>query len=138
MVRSFSAPHILLTFIVAEFIISDLALSAYAVPSFTLSSLSQLSHVLDNHSPSIIITEASFLPHVLEPIYDSKENEHHTIVVVGDIASAKMPRVDNVKILKWADVEAQGAAADKPTLPTPGKRSVTTLTTLPLIWNRSQ
>ena len=104
-----------------EFLIADLALASCSVPSFTLSSLSLLSHVLDNHPPSMVITEATFLPQLLEHIYDSNESEHHTIVVVGDLASAKLPRVDNVKILKWDEVEATGASTDKPALPTPGK-----------------
>ena len=101
--------------------IADLTLATHSVPSFTLSSLSLLSHVLENHPPSIIITQADFLRHLLELIYDSNESEHHTIVAVGDITSANLPRVDNVKILKWDDVEAQGASADKPALPVPGE-----------------
>ena len=104
-----------------EFVIADLALATYSVPSFTLASLAILSHVLEKHPPSVIVTEASFLPHLLELIYDSNESEHHTIVVVGDMATAKLPRVQNVKILKWDDVETQGATADKLALPTPGE-----------------
>ncbi|RPD65968.1 acetyl-CoA synthetase-like protein [Lentinus tigrinus ALCF2SS1-7] len=109
-----------------EFIISDLALASHLIPSFTLSSLSLLSPVLESHPPSLIITEAAFLPHLLELIYDSNESEHHTIVVVGDVAMANLPQVQN-KILHWDDIERQGAALDKSVLPAPEPSDVFTV-----------
>lgn len=83
--------------------------------------MSLLSPVLEAHPPSLIITEAAFLPHLLELIYDSNESEHHTIVVVGDVATANLPQVQNVKILHWDEIEHQGASLDKPALPVPGE-----------------
>ncbi|KAH9854063.1 acetyl-CoA synthetase-like protein [Lenzites betulinus] len=100
-----------------EFLIADLALASHSIPSFTLSSLSLLSPVLDRHPPSAIITQAEFLPHLLELVYDSNEGSHHTIIVVGDIDSVALPRSTNVKIVHWDDIERGGAAADKPALP---------------------
>ncbi|KAI0747958.1 acetyl-CoA synthetase-like protein [Daedaleopsis nitida] len=110
-----------------ELLVSDLALASYSVPTFTLSSLSLLSSVLESHPPSVIITEASFLNHLLELIYDSNESEHHTIVLVGDVADGKFPRLNNIKIFNWADLERQGAAIDKPVLPTPDINDVFTI-----------
>ena len=103
-----------------EFLIADLALSALSVPTFTVASASVLSPVLESHPPSVIITDAEFLPHLLELIYDAHESEHHTIVVVGDADGAKLPKLNNVKILNWDAIEAEGAAATKSPLPLPG------------------
>ncbi|KAH9901222.1 acetyl-CoA synthetase-like protein [Cubamyces lactineus] len=110
-----------------EFIIADLALASHSIPSFTLSSLRLLSQVLESHPPSAIITQADFLQPLLEHIYDSKESGHHTIVVVGDIDSLKLPRLDNVKIVKWEDLEHQGASVEKPTIPIPDPNDVFTV-----------
>ena len=53
--------------------ISDLALASHSIPSFTLTSKALLSPFLDSHPPSAIITDAEFLPHLLELIYDIHE-----------------------------------------------------------------
>ncbi|KAH9946257.1 acetyl-CoA synthetase-like protein [Epithele typhae] len=110
-----------------EFVISDLALASHSIPSFTLSDLSILNHVLEAHPPSLIITEAHFVRHLLEIIYDSNESEHHSIIVVGDLSNAKLPRIDNIKLLKWEDVEVQGASVEKPALPSPDPNDVYTV-----------
>ncbi|KAI0336359.1 acetyl-CoA synthetase-like protein [Cubamyces sp. BRFM 1775] len=110
-----------------EFVIADLALASHSIPSFTLSSLSLLSLVLESHPPSAIITQADFLRQLLEHIYDSHESNHHTIVVVGDIDSLKLPRLNNVKIVRWEDIEHHGASVDKPTLPVPDPNDVFTV-----------
>ncbi|TBU47951.1 acetyl-CoA synthetase-like protein [Dichomitus squalens] len=107
-----------------EFIIADLALSALSVPTFTVASASVLSPVLERHPPSVIITDAEVLPHLLELIFDAHESEHHTIVVVGDISGAKLPKLNNVKILRWDDIETEGAAATKSPLPVPDPNDV--------------
>ncbi|KAI0797832.1 acetyl-CoA synthetase-like protein [Abortiporus biennis] len=91
-----------------EFLISDLALASYGIPSLTLSSLSVLSPVLDEHPPSVIITHSGFLPTLLELIHESSEGENHTIIVVGDF---QKPRgITSAKILKWFDIEKEGSA----------------------------
>jgi long-chain acyl-CoA synthetase len=101
-----------------EFLLTDLALAAHGIPSFTLSSLSLLSEVLESHPPSAIVTHASFLPQLLELIYDSAEGEHHTVIVVGD-ASAPTG-MQHVQLLSWATLERDGASAELVTSPRPG------------------
>lgn len=109
-----------------EFLISDLALASYSVPSFTLSSLSLLGSVLEKHPPSVIITQAEFLTQVLELIYDSNESEHHTVVIVGDISGFKLPG-SKVRILHWDDIEREGASIAKTALPVPDPNDVVTV-----------
>ncbi|KII89018.1 hypothetical protein PLICRDRAFT_29438 [Plicaturopsis crispa FD-325 SS-3] len=92
-----------------EFVISDLALAANHIPSFTISSPALLSPVLDSHPPSAIITHAQFLPQVLELIYDSNESAHHTVIVVGEPDAKHVGKMGGaVKVLKWADIESTG------------------------------
>jgi long-chain acyl-CoA synthetase len=67
-----------------EFLITELALASHSIPSFTLSSPSLLSPVLESHPPSAIIVDGSILPHTLELIYELNEHEHHYVVVVGE------------------------------------------------------
>ncbi|KAL1947959.1 hypothetical protein VTO73DRAFT_13683 [Trametes versicolor] len=110
-----------------EFIVADLALASLSIPSLTLSSLALLSPVFENHAPSVIISQAEFLPQLLELVYEANESSQHTIVVVGDISNAKLPRSNNVKIVKWEDVEREGASADKPALSVPNPEEVFTV-----------
>jgi long-chain acyl-CoA synthetase len=90
-----------------EFMLADLALAAHGIPSFTLSSLSLLSEVLELHPPSAIITHGTFLPQLLELIYDSAEGEHHKVIVLGDTTSAS--RVENAMLFQWNEVERTGS-----------------------------
>ncbi|KAI9064259.1 acetyl-CoA synthetase-like protein [Trametes sanguinea] len=110
-----------------EFLLADLALASHSIPSFTLTSLGLLSFVLENHPPSAIVTQADFLPQLLEHVYDTNETNNHTIVVVGDIDSLKLPRLHNVRIVKWDDLEREGASVDKPVLPVPDPNEVFTV-----------
>ncbi|KAI0781105.1 acetyl-CoA synthetase-like protein [Trametes elegans] len=107
-----------------EFIIADLALASQSIPSYTLSSLSVLSPVLDSHPPSVIVTQADFLNHLLELIYDLDEDRQYTVVVVGSFEGVKLPRQSNVRLLKWDDVEREGAHAEKLPLPIPNPNQV--------------
>ncbi|KAJ8521003.1 hypothetical protein ONZ45_g2237 [Pleurotus djamor] len=110
-----------------EFLISDLALASYSIPSLTLSSLNLLSPVLDAHPLSAIITHAEFLPHILELLYDADEQQQHTIVVVGEPSSQALAGVSSkVKILVWSDVEREGTRADKAFAPQPKPEDVFT------------
>ncbi|KAF7970736.1 hypothetical protein HWV62_23128 [Athelia sp. TMB] len=96
-----------------EFLISDLALAAHSIPSFTLTAPALLSPVLETHPPTAIITAGAFLPHVLELIYDSRESEHHTVVVVGPYdANIAAKAGASIRVLRWADVEAEGARGE--------------------------
>ncbi|KAI8998795.1 acetyl-CoA synthetase-like protein [Trametes punicea] len=110
-----------------EFVLADLALASQSIPSFTLSSLSLLSSVLETHPPSAIITQADFLLQLLEHIFDLNESSHHTIVVVGEIENLKLPSLNNVRIIRWDDVEHEGASAEKSPLPVPNPNDVFTV-----------
>ncbi|KAH7916000.1 hypothetical protein BJ138DRAFT_763261 [Hygrophoropsis aurantiaca] len=92
-----------------EFLIADLAISTSSFISITLTSPKLLTRVLEDHPPSAIITDASFLPHVLELVYDARDS-HHKIIVVGQQAGNMHPKsAAAAEIIGWADVEAQGA-----------------------------
>jgi len=109
-----------------EFLISDLALASHSIASFTLASLSLLASVLESHPPSAIITEAKFVPHLLELIHDSNEGGHHKIIVVGsDQLSAKL--LGAVQLYKWNDIESQGAKAAPVELSSPAPQDAFTV-----------
>ena len=99
--------------LLSEFLIADLALASNAIPSFTLTSMSLLSSVLENHPPSAIITEAEFLPHLLELIYDSHEGSHHTVVVVGKPTAKYAQGVNQIRVIEFTELERQGAQLDQ-------------------------
>lgn len=109
-----------------EFIISDLALAAHSIPSFTLTSADLLSPVLETHPPSVIITEAALLPQLLELIYDAGESgRDHTIVVVGEPSTQAMATVSSkIKVLKFPDVEREGVRVEKILSPAPSKELI--------------
>jgi len=94
-----------------DFVVTDLALASQSIPTFTISRLSLLSTVLENHPPSAIVTNAEFLPHILELIYDSNEHNHHTVVVVGDLDADKdyTKIAKHVNLIRFNDVEKIGA-----------------------------
>ncbi|EKM55644.1 uncharacterized protein PHACADRAFT_161674 [Phanerochaete carnosa HHB-10118-sp] len=96
-----------------EFLLSDLALASQSIPSFTLTSISLLSPVLDSHPPSAIITEAEFLPHLLELIYDTNEGSHHTIIVIGEPDVKRAQGLNQVRVLKFSELERQGALLEQ-------------------------
>ncbi|TCD65411.1 hypothetical protein EIP91_002710 [Steccherinum ochraceum] len=114
-----------------EFLITDLALASHSIPSFTLATLQVLSPVLESHPPSAIVVQADFLPQLLELIHDSNEGTHHTVIVVGEVDVKKYTRgFGAFKLLKWDDVERQGAKeAVEPR--TPGPLDVFTVSFFP-------
>jgi hypothetical protein len=99
--------------VLSEFLVADLSLAAHAISSFTLSSPSLLSAVLENHPPSAIITTLEFLPHVLALIYNSAEHGHHTVIVTGGADLEGTTEAKNVNILRFTDIETAGANGDK-------------------------
>jgi len=107
-----------------EFVITDLALASASIPSLVLTSLSLLSPVLDTHPPAAIVTHADLLPHLLELIYDSLESDHHTIIVVGEFESNIAESLHQIKLLRWDDVEREGARGDKVTFQDPRPEDV--------------
>ena len=102
-----------------EFLITDLALASHSIPSFTLSSLSVLAPVLDEHPPSAIVVQAEFLPQLLEQIHDWNEGAHHTIIVVGNANLDK--KLGSMKFLRWEDIERQGAQVEQVVPAAPSK-----------------
>lgn len=97
-----------------EFLISDLALSEQSIASLTISSPKLLTQVLEKHPPNAIITDATFLPHVLEIIYDAHEH-HHKVIVVGESDSNIKPKaLKEVEIHSWNDVESNGKVPQAP------------------------
>lgn len=74
-----------------------------------MTSRSLLSTVLDNHPPSAIITEAGFLPHLLELIYDTNEESHHPVIVVREPDIKFAQKLGKVRIIKFSDLEHEGA-----------------------------
>lgn len=104
-----------------EFLISDLALSSHAIPSITLTSKALLSPFLDHHPPSTIITDAEFLPHLLELIYDTNEGSHYTVIVHGELPAKLSQGLGQVHIVKWDDIERQGANLQQVPASSPGE-----------------
>jgi long-chain acyl-CoA synthetase len=105
----------------AEFLITELALASHSIPSLTLASASLLSPVLEAHPPTAVIVDGSFLPHALELIYDLNESVHHFVIVVGEVDKTVLSHAsDRVKVVRWAEIEAQGKEVTPITSPTPG------------------
>lgn len=104
-----------------EFAIADLALSSHSIPSFTLTSISLLSPVLESHPPSAIITHADLLPSLLELVYDTHEGSHHTIIVVGE-PNNKVIQGLPVRVLKFEDLEREGALLEAVPPTAPGEQ----------------
>ena len=104
-----------------EFLISDLALASHAIVSSTLTSKALLSPFLDHHPPSAIITDAEFLPHLLELIYDADGDSHHTVIVAGELPTKLSQGLEQVRILKWDDIERQGAQLQQIPVATSGE-----------------
>ena len=116
-----------------EFLISDFALANYSIPSFTITAPSLLAPVLEIHPPSAIITDAKFLPHILELISESNESGHHTVIVVGDFDPKVVVKEGNIlKVLKWTDIEGAGSTGAI-TIATPSAYSFTCLSNSVLI-----
>lgn len=79
--------------------------------------------MLESHPPSAIVVEGSLLPPTLELIYELNEFGHHFVVVVGETDEKVLSQASKqVKVVRWADLEAQGKAAPPITSPAPGER----------------
>ncbi|KAG2077832.1 acetyl-CoA synthetase-like protein [Suillus decipiens] len=96
-----------------EFVITDLALSEQSIASITLSSPKLLARVLEMHPPNAIITDNTFLPHVLKAA--SNLRQHKFIVVDWQ------PQASEISIISWNDVETNGKVPQTPkNAPQPG------------------
>ena len=100
----------------------------------TISSPELLAEVLDNHPPSAIITDVDFLSHIIEQIYDLNQHCHTTVIVVGDPGSVGAKLAKEMDLLRFSDIEREGASTpidlSPPTGETHIENVVTKLTTL--------
>src|SRR6266576_277837 len=107
---------------IPEFLITELALASHSIPSLTLSSSSLLSPVFESHLPSAIVVHSSLLMHALELVYELNEYGNHFVIVVGEVDENVVSKASqHVKLVRWADLEAQGKEAPLITSPTPGE-----------------
>lgn len=92
-----------------EFLIADLALAKHSITSMTLCSSKLLSRVLETHPPTAIITDAEFIPLLLEQIYDAAEHDHKIIVVGKYEGKHHSESAGRVEVVPWAQIETDGA-----------------------------
>jgi long-chain acyl-CoA synthetase len=91
-----------------------LALSEQSIASITLSSPKLLTTVLEIHRPDVIITDGTFLPHVLKLVYDADEH-HHKVIVVGKSESNLKPKAGTeVETYSWNEIESSGKVPQAP------------------------
>lgn len=107
--------------LVVEFLIADLAFAARSITTMTITSPELLAEVLDNHPPSAIITDADFLSHIVEQIYDLNQHHHTTVIVVGDPGSVGVKLAKEMGLLKFSDIEKEGAITPADLSPPTGK-----------------
>ncbi|KAG2146901.1 uncharacterized protein EDB93DRAFT_1147985 [Suillus bovinus] len=91
-----------------EFIITDLALSEQSIASITLSSPKLLKRVLEMHPPNAIITDNTFLTHVVKAAQDAHEFNHRLIVVDW------LPQPSELDIRPWNVIESYGKVSQAP------------------------
>src|SRR6267154_1402950 len=107
---------------IPEFLITELALASHSIRSLTLSSSSLLSPVFESHLPTAIIVHGNLLLHTLELIYELNESGNHLVIVVGEVDENAVTKwSQHVKLVRWADLEAQGKEAPLITSPNPGE-----------------
>ncbi|KAH9999009.1 hypothetical protein BJV77DRAFT_978457 [Russula vinacea] len=85
--------------------------------------------VLESHFPSAIIVQGSLLPHTLELLYELNDFGRHSVVIVaGETDENVLSKAsEQVKVVHWADIEAQGKEAPLITSPAPGPDDVFTV-----------
>lgn len=94
---------------ILEFVITDLALSEQSIASITLSSPKLLARVLEMHSPNAIITDNTYLTHVLQAAQDA--HLHNRELIVVDWFS---PHPVDIRINVWSHVESRGKVPQTP------------------------
>ena len=77
--------------------------------------------IFDKYPASAIITNADFVPRLLDLIYKSNaRTDSYTIIVVGEVDHQIMPGVaSNLRILPFDDVERGGYRMDRVVMPIP-------------------
>ncbi|KAF8634354.1 hypothetical protein AX15_000965 [Amanita polypyramis BW_CC] len=109
-----------------EFILADLALASLSIVSYTVSSSTAVSSIFDKYRTSAIVTNAEFVPHLLDLIYKSDaRTNNYTIIVVGEVDyRIATGIVSNLRILRFNDVERDGYRMDKVLVPAPSASDV--------------
>ncbi|KAG9055638.1 hypothetical protein FS842_001619 [Serendipita sp. 407] len=105
-----------------EWLVADLALASYCVPTITLASRNLLNEVLDQYTPTSIIVQASFLVQLLEQLEEAHTSP--TIVVVGDKSGLVKQWEMKVKskLVAWEDLGA--ATRDPPSVIPPNASDI--------------
>lgn len=79
--------------------------------------------MVESHPPSAIIVQGTLLPHLLELISEVDEFGQHFVIVLGEADESVISKVSKqVRVARWADIEAQGKAAPTITNLAPGNR----------------
>lgn len=86
-----------------------MALASHSITSLTIGTLTLLSPVLDSYPPAAIVTDAQFLPQLLELIHEPDKDIQYTIIVVGETNSLESHESSRVRLYKFADLEREGA-----------------------------
>ena len=103
-----------------EFIIADFALSSISVPSFTLSSPTLLSSVLETHPPDAIFLHSFFVPRILELLADNNELRNHKLIVIGEDPLPREVQNLGVQVFSLSALEKHGKSAEPTDFPPPG------------------
>ena len=101
-----------------EWLIADLALAHFSVPTITLTSSVLLNQVLESHPPNAIIVDASFLERVLELLVESLSD---LVVVVVNDKTGELKRLEDKarsRLVPWEDLESFEGA--RPSVAQPG------------------
>lgn len=93
-----------------EFLIADIACAAKAITTMTVAFPELLTEILDKHPPSAIITDSSFLSHIVEQIYDLNKHSHTTVVIVGDPGSIGAKLANEINLIQFSDIEKEGGS----------------------------
>lgn len=76
----------------------------------TITSPELLAEVLDNHPPSAIIIDADSLSHIVEQMHDLNQHRRTTVIVVGDPGSVGAKLAKEMDLIKFSDIEREGAS----------------------------
>lgn len=96
----------------------------------TMSSSELLAEVLENHPPSVIITDSDFLSHIVEQIYDLNQHNHTTVIIVGDPGNIGAKLANEMELLHFGDIEKEGASNPADLSPPTGKTCFETIATV--------
>jgi long-chain acyl-CoA synthetase len=110
-------PRPVLTHVILEWLISDLALALYSIPTITVASPNLIAEVLVKYPPNAILVQVAFLPHLLELLTENDSDLH--VIVVGDKTGEvkKWEGKVKVQLLTWEKVESVVGNAPTPVPP---------------------